>query len=118
MWPSPGILCTQTECILVTTQYGHDPHSDDGVEVRRIIHKLRSVSIENYNGQFNGIFDMQGQVPTKGLTNTRRFALGAVSVYQLTVRYRQEHDLDLCVGLEAFLKAGLMIYDQASLRPA
>jgi len=103
--PEIGILCAQTGRILVTTQYGRYPHTDDGVEVRRLFHKLRSVSIENFNGQFKGIFDLQGQVPTKGLTNTRRFALGAVFVYQLTLWYRHEHGLDLRVGLEPFLKA-------------
>ncbi|MCA1598350.1 MAG: transposase [Chloroflexi bacterium] len=103
--PEIGTICTQSERILVTTQYGRYPHTDDGVEVRRLFHKLRSVSIENFNGQFKGIFDMQGQVPTKGVTNTRRFALGAVFVYQLTLWYRHEHDLDLRVGLEPFLKA-------------
>lgn len=103
--PELGMLCEQSERILVTTQYGRYPHTDDGVEVRRLFHKLRSVSIENFNGQFKGMFDMQGPVPTKGLTNTRRFALGAVFVYQLTVWYRHEHDLDLRVGLKPFLKA-------------
>lgn len=40
----------------------------------------KSLSIENFNGQFKGIFDLQGQVPTKGATNTRRYILGAVFV--------------------------------------
>jgi hypothetical protein len=48
---------------------------------------------------------VHGQVPTKGLGNTRRFALGAVFVYQLTLWYRQEQGLDLRVGLKPFLKA-------------
>jgi len=51
------------------------------------------------------MFDVHGQVPTKGLVNTRRFALGAVFVYQLTLWYRHEHGLDLRVGLKPFLKA-------------
>jgi hypothetical protein len=42
---------------------------------------------------------------TLGLTNTRRFALGAILVYQLTLWYRFEHGLDLRVGLKPFLKA-------------
>jgi hypothetical protein len=57
------------------------------------------------NEQFKGIFDAHGQVPTKGLINTRRFALGDVFVYQLTLWYRHEHDLDLRVGLKPFLTA-------------
>ena len=97
--------CDSTDCILVTSQYGRYPHTDAGVEVRRIFHKLRSLAIENFNEQFKGMFDGHGQVPTKGLTNTQRFALGAVLVYQLTLWYRFEHDLDLRIGLKAFLKA-------------
>ena len=50
--------------------------------------RCASLSVENFNGQFKGIFDVQGAVPTKGLTNTRRFALGAVLVYQPTLWYR------------------------------
>lgn len=103
--PDVRAACARTERILVASQYGRYPHTDDGVEVRRVFHTLRSVSIENFNGQFKGIFAVQGQVPTKGLTNTRRFALGAVFVYQLTLWYRHEHGLDLRVGLEPFLMA-------------
>jgi Transposase DDE domain len=97
--------CEEDGRILVTSQYGGYPHTDDGVEVRRIFHKLRSTAIENFNEQFKGIFDSHGQVPTKGLTNTRRFALGAILVYQLSLWYRFEHGLDLRVGLKPFLKA-------------
>lgn len=85
---------------------GHPyPHYDCGVEVRRIFHKLRSLSMENFNEHFKGIFDGHGQVPTKGLVATQRFVLGAVFVYQLALLYRFEHGLDLNVGLKAFLKA-------------
>ena len=98
-------MCEHADRSLVTSQYGCYPHTDNGVEVRRIFHKLRSMAIENFNEQFKGIFDGHGQVPTKGVTNTRRFALGAVFVYQLTLWYRFEHGLDLRVGLKPFLKA-------------
>jgi len=97
--------CAQNDRILVATQRGPYPHTDDGVEVRRIFHKLRSLAIENLNEHFKGIFDGHGQVPTKGLINTRRFALGAIFVYQLALLYRFQHGLTLCVGLKAFLKA-------------
>ena len=97
--------CADDERILITSQYGRYPHSDSGVEVRRIFHKLRSSAIETFNEQFKGIFDGHGQVPTKGLRATQRFALGAILVYQLTLWYRFEHDLDLRVGLKPFLKA-------------
>lgn len=97
--------CADDGRILITSRYGRYPHTDGGVEVRRMFHKLRSTAIENFNEQFKGIFDGHGQVPTKGLTNTRRFILGAIVVYQLTLWYRFEHGLDLRVGLKAFLKA-------------
>lgn len=97
--------CAQTERILVATRYGRYPHTDSGVEVRRIFHKLRSLASENFNEHFKGIFDSHGQVPTKGLANTQRFALGAIWVYQLALLYRFQHGLNLNVGLKAFLKA-------------
>lgn len=90
---------------LVVPQYGNYPHEDAGKEVRRIFHKLRSTTNENFNEQFKGIFDAHGQVPTKGLINTQRFALGAIFVYQIALLYRFEKGLDLCVGLKHFLKA-------------
>jgi hypothetical protein len=91
--------------LLVATRRGAYPHTDDGVEVRRVFHKLRSLAIENFNGQFKGIFDAHGSVPTRGLARTRRFALGAVFLYQLSLLYRFQHHRDLRVGLKAFLKA-------------
>ncbi len=97
--------CAGAGRILVATRRGRYPHTDDGVEVRRIFHQLRSHAIENFNGQFKGIFDVHGPVPTRGLVHTRRFALGAVLVYQLILLYRFEHRQDLRVGLKAFLKA-------------
>jgi hypothetical protein len=103
--PNVREICDRDDRILVTTQYGPYPHTDAGVEVRRIFHKLRSVAIENFNEHFKGIFDGHGQVPTKGLINTRRFALGSIFVYQLALLYRFEHGLDLRLGLKAFLKA-------------
>jgi hypothetical protein len=103
--PNVREVCEQTGRILVTTEYGPYPHTDAGVEVRRIFHKLRSLAIENFNEHFKGIFDGHGQVPAKGLANTRRFALGAIFVYQLALLYRFQHGLDLNIGLKAFIKA-------------
>ncbi len=97
--------CEHADRLLVTTKYGRYPHTDAGVEVRRLFHKLRSIAMENFNEHFKGIFDGHGQVPTKGLVATQRFALGAIFVYQLALLYRFEHHLDLCLGLKAFLKA-------------
>ena len=78
---------------------------DVGVEVRRIFHKLHSLAIENFNEHFKGIFAAHGQVPTRGLVNTRRFALGAIFVYQLALLYRYGHGLSLNLGLKAFMQA-------------
>jgi hypothetical protein len=103
--PNVREVCLQTHRLLVATEYGAYPHLDEGVEVRRIFHKLRSLAIENFNEHFKGIFDGHGQVPTKGLINTQRFALGAIFVYQLALLYRFQHGLDLNVGLKAFIKA-------------
>lgn len=103
--PEVRQLCESQGRILVASQHGPYPHTDAGVEVRRVLHELRSRAIENFNGQFKSIFDGQGQVPTKGLLNTARFALGAVLVYQLALLYQYEHRQNLRVGLKAFLKA-------------
>jgi DDE family transposase len=97
--------CAAGERTLITSRRGRYPHADGGVEVRRIFHELRSRAIENFNGQFKGIFDCGGQVPTRGLVATRRYVLGAVFVYQLTLLHRHEHGGDLRVGLKPFLKA-------------
>jgi hypothetical protein len=61
--------------------------------------------LRSSNEHFKGIFDGHGQVPTKGLLATQSKALGAIFVYQLALLYRFEHDLELCGGLKAFLKA-------------
>lgn len=102
--PNVREVCEQTGRFLVTAEYGPYPHTDAGVEIRRIFHKLRSLAIENFNEHFKGIFDGHGQVPTKGLANTQRFALGAIFVYQLALLYRFQHGLDLNIGLNAFIK--------------
>ena len=102
--PALHVACAQTGQTVVATRRGPYPHTDDGVDVRRLLHELRSRAIENLNEQFKGIFDVHCQVPTRGLVNTRRFALGAVCVYQ-TLWYRHEPGLDLRVGLNPFLQA-------------
>lgn len=74
-------------------------------EVCRIFHQLRSRAIENFNAQFKAIFGCLGQVPTKGLIPTSRFALGAVLVYQLSLLHRFENEANLRVGLKPYLQA-------------
>jgi hypothetical protein len=97
--------CERTERFLVTSKRGAYPHTDSGVEVRRIFHKLRSLANENFNEHFKSIFELHEQVPTKGRVNTARFALGAVLVYQLALLYRHERKSEVNRGLKPFLRA-------------
>jgi hypothetical protein len=97
--------CARHRRTLVTTKRGPYPHTDDGVEVRRLFHQLRTHAIENFNGQFKGIFDCSRPVPTKGLIPTQRYVLGAVLVYQLALLYRFQTNGHLRVGLKPLLQA-------------
>ena len=98
--------CHRRSIFLVASgRRGSYPHTDDGVEVRRVFHKLRSVANENFNEQFKAIFEGHEQVPTKGLAATSRYALGAVLVYQLALWYRHKHGLPLRKGMKSFLRA-------------
>jgi hypothetical protein len=91
--------------LVASGRQGSYSHTDAGVEVRRIFHRLRHVSIENFNEHFKALFDAHGPVPTRGRLDTARFALGAVFVYQLALLYRHEQELSLNRGLKAFLRA-------------
>jgi hypothetical protein len=103
--PNVREKCERTERFLVTSKRGAYPHTDCGVEVRRIFHKLRSLANENFNEHFKSIFEVHEQVPTKGRANTARFALGAVFVYQLALLYRHEQKSEVNRGLKPFLRA-------------
>jgi hypothetical protein len=50
--------CERTQRFLVTSKRGAYPHTDCGVEVRRIFHKLRSLANENFNEHFKSIFEV------------------------------------------------------------
>jgi len=103
--PALRECCTAAGCELVASKRGAYPHTDGGVEVRRLFHQLRSHAIENFNGQFKAIFATGGQVPTRGLRATQRYVLGAVFVYQLTIQARSEAGLDPRRGLLSYLRA-------------
>ena len=90
---------------LVATRRGPYPHTDGGVEVRRIFHKLRSQAIEPFNGLFKHVFEWRGQMPVKGLCRCRLLALGAVMLYQLVLLYQHEQKLATGVGVKALLRA-------------
>ncbi len=100
----------RTECRrhnreLVATHRGAYPHTDDGVEVRRIFHKLRSQAIEPFNGLFKNLFEWDGQIPVKGLRRCQLLALGAVLLYQLVLLYQHHHHQLVGVGIKALLRA-------------
>jgi hypothetical protein len=103
--PAVRQLCDETDRLLVTTKRRAYPHTDAGVEVRRLFHHLRSRTNETFNAQFKGIFDCQGQVPTRGLIATRRYVLGAVFVDQLVLLHRFQTNADLRVGLKPLIQA-------------
>ena len=90
---------------LVATRRGTRPHRDGGVEVRRIFHKLRSQSIEPFNGLFKDFFGWQKNLPVKGLVKSQLFALGAILLYQLILFYQYEEGAEVGKGLKALLKA-------------
>lgn len=103
--PELGQACQRRGWWLVATRRGKHPHTDNGVEVRRIFHKLRSQSIEPFNGLFKNLFEWGGQVPVKGLRRTQLFVLGAVLLYQLVLLYQFQHRKPLGIGVKALLRA-------------
>ena len=103
--PALHALCAAQGRSPVTGKPGPYPHADDGVEVRRLFHELRSRAPETFNGQFKAIFDVTSAVPTRGQVRTARWVLGGVLVYQLTLLHRHHHGLDLRSGLKPFLQA-------------
>lgn len=105
--PDVRQACLRSGRFLVASgRRGPYPHTDCGVEVRRLFHRLRHHSIENLNERFKAIFDCHGSVPTRGRIDTARFALGAVFTYQIALLHRyEERHLDTNRGLKAFLRA-------------
>jgi hypothetical protein len=75
--------------------------SSDASSTSCAAHDKRELQSEH----FKAIFELHGEVPTRGLLNTQRFALGAVLVYQLAVLYRHERNLEVDRGLKPFLRA-------------
>lgn len=103
--PDVQHLCQGRGCWLVASRRGQYPHTDSGVEVRRIFHKLRSQSIEPFNGLFKNVFEWGGQVPVKGLRRTQLLVLGAVLLYQLVLLYQFQHGRPPGIGVKALLRA-------------
>ena len=97
--------CSRHNRELVATRRGASPHTDGGVEVRRIFHKLRSQAIEPFHGLFKNRFEWSGQMPVKGLYRCQLWALGAVLLYQLVLLYQHQHHQFVGVGIKALLRA-------------
>ena len=85
--------------------HGPYPHSDSGVNVRRIFHLLRHQAIELFKGLFKNVFEWGGQVPVKGLKRTQLIVLGAVLLYQLVLLYQFDRGKSLAQGIKPLLRA-------------
>jgi Transposase DDE domain len=103
--PEVRSRCEQANRTLVATRRGPYPHHDDGVEVRRIFHQLRSQAIEPFNGLFKNVFEWRTQMPVKGLQRSQLLALGAIAIYQLVLLYQHEHHMPLAKGMKPLLRA-------------
>jgi hypothetical protein len=90
---------------MIASRRGSSSHGGSGLEVRRVFYKIRTATIENFNEQYKSIFAVHQNVPCRGLVATKRFALGAVFVYQLALLYGYENALDLRKGLKSLLRA-------------
>ena len=97
--------CEQSNRALVATRRQAYPHHDDGVEVRRIFHKLRSQAIEPFNGLFKNIFEWRTQLPVPGLQRSQLLALDAIVIYQLVLLYQHEQHLTPGKGMKPLLRA-------------
>lgn len=97
--------CQRSNRLLVASGRGPYPHTDPGVDVRRIFHVLRHQAIEPFNGLFKNVFEWGGHVPVKGLNRTQLIVLGAVLLYQLLLLYQFEQDKPLAQGIKPLLKA-------------
>lgn len=97
--------CEQrTQCLVATRRSKH-PHTDPGVDVRRLFHRLRSTAIEPFNALFKNIFEWGDHVPVRGLSRTQLIVLGAVFLYQLVLLYQTRSQLPVGVGIKPLLRA-------------
>ena len=97
--------CEYHDRLLVASGRGPYPHTDPGVDVRRVFHRLRHQAIEPFNGLFKNVFEWGGQVPVKGLGRTQLIVLGAVLLYQLLLLHQFDQGKPLAQGIKPLLKA-------------
>lgn len=99
------LACEKHGATLVASSRGKQPRTDEGVEVRKIIHALCHHAIENLNGLFKNIFDLRRPIPTKGHSGSTRYILGCLFTYQIGLLYRYlEGDLHQ-VNIKALLRS-------------
>lgn len=103
--PQLRARCRLGDRWLVTTRRGSYPHTDAGVEVRRIFHKLRSQAIEPFNGLFKNVFEWGAQLPVSGLARVKLIVLGAILVYQLVLLFQFRHARPLGKAIKPLLRA-------------
>ena len=97
--------CELSNRLLVASGRSPYPHTDAGVDIRRIFHILRHQAIEPFNGLFKNVFEWGGQVPVKGLKRIQLIVLGAVLLYQLVLLFQFEHGNPLGQGVKPLLRA-------------
>lgn len=97
--------CEQAGRTLVASSRSKRPRTDDGAKVRQVLHSVRHHCIENFNSLYKSIFDLGRPVPTKGLANTGRLALGAVFTYQLALLYRYHAGEPNQTGIKGLLRS-------------
>lgn len=102
-------LCADRNIDLVTTRRNQRgkkyPHTDGGVNVRRVLHSLRSQTIEPFNAQFKKVFDWITQAPAKGLKRNQLLILGAVFVFQLLLLLQWFDNQPPGIGVKALFQA-------------
>jgi len=98
-------LCALAGRTLIASHRPGSPRNRAGSEVRKVFHGLRGIAIENFNSLFKSTFDVRRPLPTRGLLNTQRFALGAVLVFQLALLYRFHSGELHQQGIKALLRA-------------
>lgn len=103
--PALRLLCESQGRYLVATQKSTSRRSAPGAPVRQLFHRLRSKSIEPFNGLFKNVFEWGGQVPVRGLDTSRLLVLGAIILYQLVLLYQFEHNRPLGRGIKPLLRA-------------
>ena len=90
---------------LVATRRGAYPPHEDGVEVRRIFHTLRSQAIEPCNGLLKHIFAWRTPLPVNGLQRSPLLALGAIVMYHLVWLYHHAPHLTPGQGMKPLFRA-------------